>query len=183
MRLRKFARWMLILGPNMMIGAFLGAGLYGAFFGSSALATSTFVVIFLLGIVLTISGSWVSVLSRASRKSTHQCSVCGGEFTGRMLRLWKNEHYRTKHPEYAKWFKQSVKKLYLITVPYVAIMVASLFLWMEYGDPYSYLAGFVVLFWIVFVFSYFWLLRRKSSHFRRTWKDQHTTSLGPPATT
>ncbi len=46
-----------------------------------------------------------------------------------MLRLWNNEHYKTKQPEYAKWFKHWVTTLYVIDIAYVLIMVGSLWLW------------------------------------------------------
>ena len=126
---------MFVLGTSMMIGTFIGAGIYEAFVGSSSVPTSFLVIEFFSGLALYFVGIWFYVLSKVGKKATHSCGICREEFKGRMLRLWKNEHYKTKHPEYTQWFKRWVRNFYLISGPYLSIMVISVFLWLKYGDP------------------------------------------------
>ena len=103
-----------------------------------------------------------------------RCAVCHEKISRNAFRGWRQAHYLSVHPEYAKWIGHWTGNFLAIAFVFVVAMIVTGCLWFSNGGLFGVVAGVVILSFIGFcVYEVDYLLRRTLRKFVREWWESH----------
>jgi len=74
-----------------------------------------------------------------------RCQICREKVSRNAFRWWRQDHYLSVHPEYAKWIGQWMRNFLAIDFIFVVTMIVAEYLWFSGGGLYGIVAGVVIL--------------------------------------
>ena len=106
-----------------------------------------------------------------------RCHICREEISRTAFRGWRQDHYLSAHPGYAKWVGRWMRNFFAIILVFIVAMIVTDLLWFRNGGPYGIVAGAVILSFAGFcLYDVDYLLRQTRGTFVREWRENH-----PPA--
>ena len=100
-----------------------------------------------------------------------QCRLCGENLTlGYFSKTWNDPHYRTYHPQYSNWVGGWIKNFVLIGT--VDLVLLGSVLYLLHGLS-TLLGEVAILLYLFPLYILMILFVRKSSQFKREWREQH----------
>src|SRR2546425_1036721 len=103
-----------------------------------------------------------------------RCQICREKISRNAFRWWRQGHYLSEHPEYAKWIGQWMRNFLAIVSVFVVVMIVAEYLWLSSGGLYGIVAGAVVLSFVGFcVYDVDLVLLRTRRRFVREWRESH----------
>ena len=105
-----------------------------------------------------------------------RCTICREKISRNAFREWRQDHYLSVQPDYAKWMGRWMRNFLVIVLVFVVEMIATEYLWLSSGGWYGGVAGFVILSFIGFCIYDVDLLRGSRGRFVREWRENHPGS-------
>ena len=105
-----------------------------------------------------------------------RCQICREKVSRNAFRWWRQDHYLSVHPEYAKWIGQWMRNFLAIDFIFVVTMIVAEYLWFSRGGLYGIVAGVVILSFLGFCVYEGDSLRRTRRRFGREWRESHQGS-------
>ena len=105
-----------------------------------------------------------------------RCQICREKVSRNAFRWWRQDHYLSVHPEYAKWIGQWMRNFLAIDFIFVVTMIVAEYLWFSGGGLYGIVAGVVILSFLGFCVYEGDSLRRTRRRFGREWRESHPAS-------
>ena len=103
-----------------------------------------------------------------------RCQICREKVSLIAFRSWRQDHYLSVHPEYAKWIGRWMRNFFVIVPVYIVAMIVTEYLWLSSGGSYGIVAGAVILSFIGFcVYDVDYLLLRTRRRFVQDWRENH----------
>ncbi|HVH14922.1 MAG TPA: hypothetical protein VNA15_04295 [Candidatus Angelobacter sp.] len=102
-----------------------------------------------------------------------RCTICREKISRNAFREWRQNHYLSVHPEYAKWMGRWMRNFLAIVSVFVVAIIVTEYLWLSSGGWYGVVAGIVILSFIGFCVYDVDLLRRTRGRFVREWRETH----------
>jgi hypothetical protein len=103
-----------------------------------------------------------------------RCAVCREKISRNAFREWRQDHYLSVHPEYAKWMGRWMRNFSAMTFVFILAMIIAYYLAFSDGGSYGDVAGIVTLSFFGFcVYEIDYLLRRTHRRLVREWRENH----------
>ena len=107
-----------------------------------------------------------------------RCTICREKISRNAFREWRQSHYLSVHPEYAKWMGRWMRNFLAIVSVFIVAMIAAEYFWFSRGGLYGVVAGIVILSFVLFcVYDIDYLLRRTRRRFVRMWRENHPSAV------
>jgi hypothetical protein len=106
-----------------------------------------------------------------------RCTICRQKISRNAFRGWRQDHYLSVHPEYAKWMGRWVRNFFAVVPVFIIAMIVTQYFWLKNGGSYGVVAGVVILSFFGFlVYDVDYLARRTRKRFVREWRESHPGS-------
>ena len=106
-----------------------------------------------------------------------RCTIGREKISRKAFREWRQDHYLSVHPEYAKWMGRWMRNFLAIVFVYIVAIVVAEYLWLSRGGSYEVPFGVVIVLFIGFLlYDLDIVLRRTRRRFIRDWRESHPLS-------
>ena len=102
-----------------------------------------------------------------------RCTICREKMSHNAFRSWRQDHYLSVHPEYARWMGRWMRNFLALDFVFIVAMIVAEYFGFSSGGLYGIVAVIVVLSFVVFCIYEVGSLRRNLRTFVRDWRETH----------